>query len=167
MRRCMSVVVLLFVVIVFCSPVLGMEGEASGTDAGAVVMSPKMVLAQAIFDILWKAAIPLLFAWLAKRGYDEKTLAGAKAAVEMGVTHCYENFVRTLKKDKEEHPDGKLTEKERTSAKEWAITKAKEFATGGSKRILLKWGARGIGNLVEKIVARRKKRKQRNSETKT
>ena len=156
MRRLIGLVALLFLMLAMCSPALGVEAETGPEPE----LSPKMVLAQAIFDILWKAAIPLLFAWLAKKGYDEKTLAGAKAAVEMGVTHCYENFVRSLKHDKEEHPNGKLKEKERVDAKQWAITKAQEFAKGGSKRLLAKWGLHGVGNLVEKIVARRKKKRK-------
>ena len=157
MRRCLSLLGLLVLLLVFCAPALGMEMEA---DPG---MSSKMVLIQAIFDILWKAAVPLLFAWLAKKGYDEKVLANARAAVEMGVSHTYENFVRPLKKDVKEHPNGKLKEDERKSAKQWAINKALEFATGGGRRLLIKWGAQGIGNLIEKIVARRKKRKQKDA----
>lgn len=157
MRRCLCLSALLWLALVFCSPALGADAAESGPE-----LSPKMVLAQAIFDIIWKAAIPLLFAWLAKKGYDEKILASARTAVEMGVTHAYENFVRPLKKDEADHPDGKLKEDERGDAKTWATNKALEFASGGGKRLLMKWGAQGIGNLIEKIIVRRKKGKQKN-----
>lgn len=157
MRRVLSLAVLLCLALVICSPAMAAEMEA-----GAEV-SPKMVIVKMVIDLLWKAAIPLLFAWLAKKGYDKEVLRKAEDAVEEGVNDAYENFVRPLKKDTEEHPDGKLAEGERGDAKRWAVNKALEFAKGGPRRMLVRLGTRGIGRLVERIVARRKKRKQKDA----
>ena len=155
MRRVLSLAALLCLMLAICSPATAAEREvASGGRA-------RMAGVSLVFDLLWKGAVPLIFGWFLKKRRKEQMVADAVEAVEVGVTAAYEDFVRPLKRDKEEHPDGKLKEEERGAAKTWAINKAMELATGGGRRLLVRWGAKRIGNLVEKIISRRKKRKQR------
>ncbi len=157
MRRVLSLAVLLCVVLVMCSPAMAAEREA---DSGG---SPRIAGVSLVFDLLWKGAVPLIFGWCVKKRRKREMTADAVEAVEVGVTSAYEDFVRPLKRNKTYHPDGKLKEEERGAAKTWAINKAMEIATGGGRRLLVRWGAARIGNLVEKIIARRKKRKQRDA----
>ncbi len=157
MRRVLSLAVLLCLVLLMCSPAMAAEREAASGGRA------RMAGVSLVFDLLWKGAVPLIFGWFVRKRRKQEMVTDAVEAVEVGVTSAYEDFVRPLKRDKEEHPDGKLKEEERGAAKSWAINKAMEIATGGGRRLLVRWGVKRVGNLIEKIVARRKKRKQKDA----
>jgi len=157
MRRVLSLAVLVCLVLVVYFSAMAAEREAASGER------PMMAGVSLVFDLIWKGAIPVIFGWFVKKRRKQEMVADAAEAVEVGVTSAYEDFVRPLKRDKEEHPDGKLKEEERGAAKSWAINKAMEIATGGGRRLLVRWGVKRIGNLVEKIIARRKKRKQQDA----
>lgn len=157
MRRAMSLVVLICLVLILCSPAMAAEREG-----GRGLISPGGTVGL-VFDLLWKGAIPLFLGLFARKGREKKVKESALEALETGVTDAYENFVRPLKRDKDEHPDGKLKDSERGDARQWAFNKALEFATGGGRRLLVRWGIKRVSSLIEGIVSRRKKRKEKNA----
>lgn len=117
------------------------------------------ILTGQVLDVIVKLAIPILLAYLAKAKYSERLVRLAKEALEMGVSHAYEKFVRPLKADIHEHSNGKLREGERGDAREIARNKALDLVKGGARRLLLKWGKARMNNFIEDVVARRKNRK--------
>jgi hypothetical protein len=87
------------------------------------------------------------FTWrfLAKRGVETQTVDTLRSAVSI----VGDDFVVWRKRANE---DGKLSAEERTEAKNLAISKAKELATGPVLRLLTKWGTEKLSGLITRIV---------------
>ena len=139
------------VVVLMCPALARAAGE------GGVTISD--ILSERVLGIIVKLVIPILLAYLAKEKYVARLVRLAKEALEMGVSHSYEKFVRPLKADVHEHPNGKLREGERGDAREIARNKAISLVKGGARRLLLKWGTARMNNFIEDVVSRRKNRK--------
>lgn len=82
--------------------------------------------------------------------------ASQQAAVEalnVGVSKAYRDIVQVLKTAA---VDGKLTQKEKSEAKAYAIKVAKEVASDQGAKFMDKVGLPALESMVEQIVAKRK-----------
>lgn len=70
-----------------------------------------------------------------------------------GVTQTYYDFVKLAKSAAS---DGKLTEAEKTEARNLAIQKAKELATGKAKDLLVQAGTERLNTWIERLLAAKK-----------
>ena len=117
---------------------------------------------EAVFEFLTsdvgvKAAIyvvGLLFGFVkGLKWIKDKKLVVAAQSLEAGVEAVYQTYIKGLKAGRE---DGKLTEDEKSYARDLAIQKAKEFAAEEGVDLLKVYGAMYLPVLVEKLVKRSK-----------
>ena len=81
----------------------------------------------------------------------------ARVGVETEAVDTLRNAVSLVGDDfvvwrKRANADGRLTEGERTEARDLAIAKAKELATGPVLRMLTKWGTTKLSALITRVV---------------
>lgn len=135
---------------------------ATSVEAGTTVL-PSWLGTILSFDFLFKGLITIggiLIAWVFKliiqKVGEDKALADAILSIQAGVTSTYNDFVRTAK---EVSADGKLTADEKKMARDMAVQKAKEFATGPAKDLLFTWGSKKIEALIEQYLLKAKNAK--------
>ena len=157
-----SLLFCLAILAVVPSILLGAEVPVEPVDGGTAL--PSWLTFILSFEFIWKALLTVggtLFAWLAKmmvaKAGEDQAKKDAILALEAAVSATYEEFVRQTK---QATADGKLSDAERKAARNMAITKAKEIATGAGLKLLKSWGAPILESLVEKIVSKMKESKK-------
>ena len=107
-----------------------------------------LLTSEAVWTFLGIVLTGLLgFVWrlVSRMGVETEAVDTLRNAV----SHVGDEFVVWRKRANE---DGKLTAEEREEAKDLAITKARELATGPVLRMLTRWGTWKLTALVNRIV---------------
>jgi hypothetical protein len=107
-----------------------------------------LLTSEAVWSLLGVVLTALLgFVWrlLARVGVETEAVDTLRNAVSL----VGEDFVVWRKRANE---DGKLTAGERTEAKDLAISKAYEIATGPVAKMLTKWGTVKLSALITRVV---------------
>tara|TARA_R100001039_G_C1737495_1_gene46887 strand:- start:119 stop:472 length:354 start_codon:yes stop_codon:yes gene_type:complete len=107
-----------------------------------------LLTSEAVWTLLGVLLTGLLgFLWrlLARLGVETEAVDTLRNAVSL----VGDDFVVWRKRANE---DGKLTAGERTEARDLAIAKAKELATGPVARVLTKWGVQKLSALITRVV---------------
>ncbi len=102
------------------------------------------------------AAIGTLVLYIIKKVFaryqDNQAYSDAVAALEVGWDAAKEDLVEWAKRA---NADGKLTKEERAEARQIALRKAIDLATGPAKALLLTWGSDQVSSILAKITEKR------------
>lgn len=146
---------------------IGIFSLASVFAADAPVTTPAAPVAEPATSMIWTVLLAVIsgilailggfissfFSWVKTKAGQTEAEQKAVDALSVGVTEAYNKFVKIAK---DASADGKLTEKEKQEARDFAIATAKQIATGPAKDLLFAWGKPKLENIVQQLVAKMK-----------